>query len=106
MNEKDYQILQKILKDFDGTIVLYISGSQGVVPAEMTITFGVDAQCIEDIKKCFYEFIDENVVENLDSYLEDCDGDEEAAFGEAICDSGEFWIGTPQKYDQILLENL
>ena len=25
MNEKDYQILQKILKDFDGTIVLYIS---------------------------------------------------------------------------------
>lgn len=107
MNEKDYQFLQKTLKGFEEKkIVFYITGSQGVAPAEMIVTFGVEVQCIEDIRTMFYSFIDENAMEYIDDYLDDCDGDVDDALGEVLCDSGEFWIGTPSEYCQILLEDL
>lgn len=45
-----------------------------------------------DIINIFCEFIDENAYENIDDYLEDYDEDE--AMGEAVADSGEFYLGT------------
>lgn len=89
-----YQEFSEMFKNFNGTLYLYISGSQGVSPNEMKVKYGVDFNSLEDLENLFSEFIDENAYDNLDSYLEDCDGDEYEAMGEAIADSGQFLLGT------------
>jgi hypothetical protein len=74
-------------------IYLYISGSQGVSPAELKVTYGIDFNNEEEFKNLFCEFIDENAMEYIDDYLEDCDYDIDEALGEAVNDSGEFLFG-------------
>lgn len=88
-----YQEFAEMFEGFQGDLYLYISGSQGVAPNDMKITYGIDFQSLEDIENLFCQFIDENAYENLDSYLDDCDGDEDDAMGEALADSGEFLLG-------------
>lgn len=88
-----YQEFAEMFEGFEGTLYLYISGSQGICPNDMKVTYGVDFKSLEDLENLFCEFIDENAYENLDSYLDDCDGDEEEAMGEAIADSGSFLLG-------------
>ena len=90
----NYQQFSEMFKNFNGTLYLYISGSQGVSPNEMKVVYGIDFNSLEELENLFAEFIDENAYENLDSYLEDCDGDEDEAIGEAIADSGQFLLGT------------
>lgn len=73
-----------------GKLKLYISGSQGVAPAETIVEYGVDFDTKEKLILLFTKFIDENAYNNIDDYLEDFDEDE--AINEAIADSGEFEI--------------
>ena len=87
-----FKEFQNMFKGFTGDLYLYISGSQGVSPNHMKITYNQDFSSIEDIINIFCEFIDENAYENIDDYLEDCD-DEDEAMGEAVADSGEFYLG-------------
>ena len=47
----------------------------------------------EELKNLFCEFIDENAMEYIDDYLDDCDYDADEALAEAVNDSGEFFIG-------------
>lgn len=75
-----------------GKLKLYISGSQGVAPAENIVTYGVDFNTIDELIDKFTAFIKENAYEYIDDYLEDCDYDEDDALMEAIVDSGEFEI--------------
>ena len=75
-----------------GKLKLYISGSQGVAPAENIVTYGVDFNTIDELIDKFTIFIKENAYEYIDDYLEDCDYDEDDALMEAIVDSGEFEI--------------
>lgn len=98
-----------------GTLELYISGSQGVSPAEIIVKYGVDFDTEEKLVFIFTQFIDENAREYIDDYLEDCDYDEDEAMNEAIADSGEFEIyletdepGTPSfiYQDGIIKENM
>lgn len=92
--DSNYQEFTTIFNDFKGDLYLYISGSQGVSSAEMKVTYGQDFITMDDLITLFCEFIDENAYENIDDYLDDCDGDEDDALGEAIVDSGEYYIGT------------
>lgn len=96
IQESGYQEIASMFPNFDGKLYLYISGSQGVANADMVIQYGVDFKNLEDVTAVFCEFIDENVWENIDDYLDDCDGDEEEAFGEALADSGYFYIGVDE----------
>lgn len=75
-----------------GKLTLYISGSQGVSPAECEVEYGIDFNTTEELENIFCEFIDENAMENIDNYLEDCDFNEDDAISECICDSGDFEI--------------
>ena len=75
-----------------GKLKLYISGSQGVAPAENIVTYGVDFNTIDELIDKFTTFIKENAYEYIDDYLEDCDYDEDDALMEAIIDSGKFEI--------------
>ena len=75
-----------------GKLKLYISGSQGVAPAENIVTYGVDFNTTDELIDKFTTFINENAHEYIDDYLEDCDYDEDDALMEAIVDSGEFEI--------------
>ena len=75
-----------------GKLKLYISGSQGVAPAENIVTYGIDFNTIDELIDKFTIFIKENAYEYIDDYLEDCDYDEDDALMEAIVDSGEFEI--------------
>lgn len=88
-----YQEIAEMFPGFTGKLYLYISGSQGVANADLTIQYGIDFNTLEDVTAVFCEFIDENVWENIDDYLDDCDGDEQEAFMEALTDSGHFYIG-------------
>lgn len=74
-------------------VYLYITGSQGVSPANLIVTYGVDFNNEEELKNLFCEFIDENAMEYIDDYLDDCDYDTDEALAEAVNDSGEFFIG-------------
>jgi hypothetical protein len=91
--DNNYQEFVKIFPNFTGTLYLYISGSQGVSPAGCTVEYGKDFKTVEDLISVFTDFIDENAWDNIDSYLEDCDNDEEEAMGEAVADSGNFLVG-------------
>ena len=75
-----------------GKLKLYISGSQGVAPAENIVTYGIDFNTIDELINKFTTFIEENAYKYIDDYLEDCDYDEDDALMEAIVDSGEFEI--------------
>ena len=75
-----------------GKLKLYISGSQGVAPAENIVTYGIDFNTIDELIDKFATFINENAHEYIDDYLEDCDYDEDDALMEAIVDSGKFEI--------------
>lgn len=86
--------LKKLFKDFNGELHLYIEGSQGVAPAEMQVVYGVDFSSVEELEDVFRYFIDENALEYVDDYLEECDGDEDEALGTAVCDSGNWLLGT------------
>lgn len=88
-----FKEFQDMFEGFTGDLYLYISGSQGVCSNSMKITYNQDFSSIEDIINIFCEFIDENAYENIDDYLEDCDYDEDEAMGEAVADSGEFYLG-------------
>lgn len=89
-----YGQFSEMFKDFNGVLYLYISGSQGVSPAEMKVTYGEDFKTLKDLENLFCAFIDENAYDNIDDYLDDCDGDEDEAMNEAIADSGSFLVGT------------
>lgn len=89
----NYGEFSEIFENFNGELYLYISGSQGVSPAEIKVIYGIDFSTIEELQNLFCKFIDENAYENIDSYLDDCDGDESEAMGEAVNDSGEFLLG-------------
>ena len=65
-----------------GKLKLYISGSQGVAPAENIVTYGVDFNTIDELIDKFTTFIKENAYEYIDDYLEDCDYDEEGFIAE------------------------
>ena len=83
----------------------------------MIIKYGKDYQDEESLCRLFDEFIDENALDNIDDYLDDCDGDEDEAMMETIIDSGDFEIflhenddkpiyvytGFLSKYDDICL---
>lgn len=71
---------------------LYITGSQGVAPCGMTVRYGDHYQDEKSLCRLFDDLIDENAFENIDNYLDDCDGDEDEAQMEAVVDSGEFQI--------------
>ena len=43
-----------------GKLKLYISGSQGVAPAESIVTYGVDFNTIDELIDKFTTFIEEN----------------------------------------------
>ena len=75
-----------------GKLKLYISGSQGVAPAENIVTYGIDFNTMNELIDKFTTFIEENAYDYIDDYLEDCDYDEDNALMEAIVDSGEFEI--------------
>ena len=94
--DMNYQEFVEMFPNFTGTLYLYISGSQGVSPAGYTVEYGKDFKTVEDLIAVFTGFIDENAWENIDDYLEDCDGDEDDALNEAIIDSGEFLIGVSE----------
>ena len=87
-----YEEFEKMFPGFDGFLLLYISGSQGVAPAELVVDYGADFDDLDSLCDCFTRFIDENALENIDSYIEDCENDEAEALMEAIIDSGEFEI--------------
>ena len=89
-----FKEFQDMFEAFTGELFLYISGSQGVSSNYMKIIYNQDFSSLEDIINIFCEFIDENAYENIDDYLEDCDYDENEAMGEAVADSGEFYLGT------------
>ena len=91
--DNNYQKFVKMFANFTGTLYLYISGSQGVAPAGCTVEYGKDFKTVEDLIAVFTEFVDENAWDNIDSYLEDCDDDEDEAMGEAVADSGSFLVG-------------
>ena len=80
--------------DLCGNVCLYISGSQGVSPNYMMVKYGKDFNSKEELLDLFRNFIDENAFENLEDYLDDCEGDEDEALGEAVADSGEFLLGS------------
>ena len=65
-----------------GKLKLYISGSQGVAPAENIVTYGIDFNTIDELIDKFTTFIKENAYEYIDDYLEDCDYDEEGFVAE------------------------
>ena len=83
-------------------VYLYITGSQGVSPAELVVTYGVDFNTVDEFKNLFCEFIDENAMECIDDYLDDCDYDSDEALEEAVSDSGEFLFGfAPDKMEYV-----
>lgn len=79
--------------DLCGDVCLYISGSQGVSSNYTIVKCGKDFNSEEELINLFIDFIDENAYENIEDYLDDCDGDEAEALGEAVADSGEFLLG-------------
>lgn len=91
-----YEDCVKEFPGFNGKLYLYITGSQGVAPNGMWVYFGKDFQSWKELETLFLEFIDENAFDNLADYLDDCDGDEDDAMGEAVCDSGEFLLGASE----------
>lgn len=90
MTFKDFE---EMFPGFEGKLFLYISGSQGITPNSMIVTYEKDFTDLDSLAKVFYDFIDDNAMENIEDYLEDCDGDEEDALMEAVLDSGEFYVG-------------
>ena len=92
-NDMTYEEFEKMFPGFDGFLLLYISGSQGVAPAELVVDYGADFDDLDSLCDCFTRFIDENALENIDSYIEDCENDEAEALMEAIIDSGDFLLG-------------
>lgn len=96
MHDSGYKEVASLFPGFSGELYLYISGSQGVANADMTIKYGVNFKNLDDVTAVFCQFIDENVWENIDDYLDDCDGNEEEAFMEALTDSGHFYIGVDE----------
>lgn len=72
---------------------LYISGSQGVSPDEIEVEYGLNFITESELTNIFNEFIDENANEYVEDYLigED-DNDYDRALGDAIADSGNFYI--------------
>ena len=88
-----YEEFEQMFPGFDGSLLLYISGSQGVAPAELIVDYEADFDDLDSLCDCFTRFIDENALENIDSYIEDCENDEEEALMEAIIDSGDFLLG-------------
>lgn len=79
--------------DLCGDVYLYIGGSQGVSSDYIVVKYGKDFNSKEELLDLFRIFIDENAFENLEDYLDDCEGDEGEALGEAVADSGEFLLG-------------
>ena len=94
--DMNYQEFVEMFPNFTGTLYLYISGSQGVAPNGQVVTYGEDFKTVEDLIAVFCEFVDANALDNIDDYLDDCDGDESDALNEAITDSGEFLIGVSE----------
>lgn len=97
MGYKGREDIEKQFPGFKNHLYLYISGCQGVPNMDMTIEFGVDFNYLEDVAPIFNEFIEETIWENIDDYLDDCDGDEQEAFMEALVDCGPFYIGIDEQ---------
>lgn len=91
-----YEKLKDFFPNFDndgrGTLMLYISGSQGVSPNEQYVHFGNDFNDLQSLMNVFEEFITENAYDYVMDYLEDNDYDEDEAMNETIMDSGIFYI--------------
>lgn len=87
--------IKEMFPDFEDKIYLYISGSQGVSPNTLVV-HRRDFNSLEELEGIFLSFIDDNAYDNIDSYLDDCDGDEDEAMNEAVCDSGSFLLGTSE----------
>ena len=62
-----YEEFEQMFPGFDGSLLLYISGSQGVAPAELVVDYGTDFDDLDSLCDCFTRFIDENALENIDS---------------------------------------
>ena len=92
-----YEYFENKFPGFKGKLTLYIEGSQGVSPALDEITWGVEFTTEEEIVHYFFEFVDFNAVENIDSYLEDCDFDCDEAQMEAVMDSGRLLLGIDEQ---------
>ncbi|MDV3427712.1 MAG: hypothetical protein LIR50_11930 [Bacillota bacterium] len=75
--------------NWDGTLFFYVEGSQGVSPAEEHFNLNEYNGDIERMVRAGWAFVEENAWENIDSYLEDNDGDEDEALAEAVVDSGD-----------------
>ena len=89
-----FKEFEEMFEGFTGDLFLYIEGSQGVSPNECKITYGKNFTNLEQVIEIFCTFIDENALENIDNYLEDCEYDEDEALMEDICDSGNFYLGS------------
>lgn len=89
-----FKEFEEMFEGFTGDLFLYIEGSQGVSPNECKITYGKNFTNLEQVIEIFRTFIDENALENIDDYLEDCEYDEDEALMEAIGDSGNFYLGS------------
>lgn len=91
-----YEKLKDFFPNFDsdgrGTLMLYISGSQGVSPNEQYVHFGSDFNDLQSLMDVFKEFITENAYDYVMDYLEDNDDDDDEAMNEVIMDSGIFYI--------------
>lgn len=89
-----FKEFEEMFEGFTGDLFLYIEGSQGVSPSECKITYGEDFTNLEQVIEIFCTFIDENALENIEDYLEDCGYDEDEALMEAVNDSGNFYLGS------------
>ena len=86
------EFLEKVKEqnpNWDGTLFFYVEGSQGVTSAEERFNLNDFNGDIERMVRAGWAFVDENAWENIESYLEDCDGDEDEALAEAVVDSGD-----------------
>ena len=93
-----FQDFEKMFPGFKGELTLYISGSQGVSPAETTIEYGKDFTDLDTLSTTFAEFVDEHCQDYYENYLDDCDYDENDAFMECVTDSGAHLLGIDEDH--------
>ncbi len=93
-----YQDFEKMFLGFKGYLTLYISGSQGVAPGTMIVEYGEDFTDLDSLSTIFAEFIDDHCQDYYESYLEDCDYDEDDAFIECVTDSGQHLLGIDEEH--------
>ena len=93
-----FQDFEKMFPGFKGELTLYISGSQGVSPGEMTVEYGKNFTDLDSLSTVFAEFVDEHCQDYYEDYLEDCDYDEDDAFMECITDSGSHLLGIDEDH--------